>query len=231
MGFDKQSVGPRRDASTGDGFDERGSAASHATALVGLLQGVGAIEYNGCTEGTHDRNAPKIHNQVLVAKRGAALREHDVGVAFFAYFFGGKLHGFWTDKLPFFDVHHLAGLRGGHQQGRLTTQESRDLKHVHILSCKCGFWFSVYVRGSGNEKRIAYFLKDLKRFFVAYTCERIAFAAVGFAVRTLENVGDTQALTNFVDLSGNIKGHLLAFNSTGPCDEKKIVGIGVLEAR
>jgi hypothetical protein len=71
----------------------------------------------------------------------------------------------------------------------------------------------------------------LQGFFVPNPGERIALAAVCFAVRSFENVRDPELLANVVYLTGNVQGHLFPFDGARACYEEKLTGIGVLEAR
>jgi hypothetical protein len=150
-----------------------------------------------------------------------------MGVALLLHFFNRKTHGFRTHKLPLLDVHNLTGLSSSDKQARLAAEKSRDLEHIDKLSCHGRFRIGMDVGHGGDIKMLAYTAEDIQGFFVAYSGKRISFAAIRFSIRAFKNIRYAQALTNFIDLSGNIEGHLFAFNGTGASQQKEVAGIGV----
>jgi len=71
--FNKQAIYPNGDARFGNRFNQCRTTACDAARLIGLLQRMRTIQHHRRSQRLHDRNAPKIHHQILIAKRRAAV--------------------------------------------------------------------------------------------------------------------------------------------------------------
>ena len=87
------------------------------------------IENHG-REFAHDGERAHIHNQVVVAETGAALRQKDLSIPCLAAFFHCVTHVPGRNELSFLDVDCPAAERCGDHKVSLTTQKRGNLQHV-----------------------------------------------------------------------------------------------------
>src|ERR1019366_1541842 len=77
MNFHKDAIRSRRDPRAGQGLNELGLATAPLSLSAGELERVGDIEENGNFKLLHDRQAPHVHDQVVVPETCAALRHQN----------------------------------------------------------------------------------------------------------------------------------------------------------
>src|SRR6267154_2284653 len=106
------------------------SSAARMALPAGKLHGMRYVKNYRVARPLQDRERAHIHNQVLVAERGAALGEND-------FFIPGALHLLHDiahiprrQKLRLFHIDNPAGLGRGDQQISLPRQKRGNLQHI-----------------------------------------------------------------------------------------------------
>ena len=94
--------------------------ARSATQPAWLLHRMGGVEDHWRARGGKHWQSAHIADQGIVAKTGAALGDHDIGIARRADFIDGMGHIPWRHKLPLLNVNSPAGARCGQQKVCLT---------------------------------------------------------------------------------------------------------------
>ena len=115
MCLDEQAVCTYGYTGFGYRFNQLRHAACDTAGLVGLLQGMGNVQYNGKTESLHLRYSAIIHHKILIAESCSAFCNHYVLVAGFHHLVCRKTHGKRGEELTFFDIDDFTGLGGGYQ--------------------------------------------------------------------------------------------------------------------
>lgn len=229
MGFDENAVGPGSHPRAGDGLNQPGLSAGNACRLVGLLKRMGDIEYYRASGFLHLRNTPEIHNQILVPKHGSPFRQDNPVVTAFPDFVDGKPHGRRGYKLSLLDINNPARLSGSHQDVGLAAQKGGYLEYVHIFCSHAGLSCRMNIGDHRNPKGPAYLCQNLQGLFVTNAGEGVQPRAVGFPVRSLEDVRDLQMVSNPANLSCNFQRHALPFDSAGTSHQQEISGTGMLQ--
>src|SRR5439155_10644722 len=102
-----------------------------ALALTaGKLQAMRDVENNRHAKSLHDGKGAKVDDEIVVAERRAALRQHAAFVSRLAHLVDDVLHLPWRQKLSFLYVHDLSGFCGRQNQISLSRKKSWDLKDV-----------------------------------------------------------------------------------------------------
>src|SRR5690606_13025365 len=106
MGLQKDSVHPGGNACPGHGGDQCRPATGHPRGLIGLLQGVGYIQYHrGILP--HGGDAPEIHDHALVPEHGSPIGDPNMVVIAVLDLLHGMFHAFRAHELSFFQIDHL----------------------------------------------------------------------------------------------------------------------------
>jgi hypothetical protein len=83
------------------------------------------------------------------------------------------------------------------------------------------------VGDNGKLKITSDFAQNIQCLLVADTGERIETGAIGFSVRSLENVWNFKPVGDFFNSGGNGTGNFFAFHHTWAGHQKEISGIGM----
>src|SRR5438034_10029279 len=84
--FHKQPIHASSDARARKMWNVLRLSTRTLTLTTGKLQAVGHVKNNGNTEALHDRKTAKVHHEVVITKRGAALGEEQTAGAVIAHF-------------------------------------------------------------------------------------------------------------------------------------------------
>jgi hypothetical protein len=107
-------------------------------------------------------------------------------------------------KLPFLDVHRLAGSGDGLDEIGLATQEGGRLQDIDNAGNRSDIFLTMDIGKYRYANLAAHFREYLQTGVDARPALRPTRAAVGLVVRGLENVRQPEARTDFFQLSGNI---------------------------
>ncbi len=130
MHFEEDAVDARRNARRRQRLDVLREPRGHAIATAGQLQTVRHIEHDGHALLAQHREGPHVHHEVVVAERGAALRDDDPRVARVDHLRDRVTHIVRREELAFLDVDDTAGVRRRDEQIGLPAQEGRYLHDV-----------------------------------------------------------------------------------------------------
>jgi len=220
--FYEEAVRTGGNGSFCDRANELWIAAGDPAGLVGLLEGVRAIHDDGCAMFLHPGDVAVVDYQVLVAEGGASFGEDDLIVPSLFYLIDGELHRWSAEELSFLYVDDLSGLRGCDEQVGLAAEKGRDLEDIDAFCGGCGFVVGVDVGGSGYLVGNAYFLYEVQAAVVADAGEGARAGAVGFAVRGLKYIWDTEVAADVGYPVRHFHNELFAFDDAGAGDEEEI---------
>ena len=119
MDFHKDAIHPRRHAGAGQGFNVLGLATAAVPFTTRKLERVGNIEDDRNAKLFHDRQAPHIHDQVIVSEACAPLRHDDALIPGAADLVDGVADVPRRKELTLLDIDDGAGTADFEQQIRL----------------------------------------------------------------------------------------------------------------
>lgn len=206
MRFEEDAVDSCSDSGAGEWLDEFGLAATGVTLTAGKLDGMSDVEDDGIAKFLQDGEGTHVHDEILVAERGTALGENDVGVAGASDFFDDVGHVPGRDELGLFYVDDAAGFCGGEEKIGLASEEGGDLKNVGDFGGGLGLGGFVNV-GEDGEAEIGFnFAEDAKAFGEAGAAKGFDGGAIRFVVGGFEDVGDAGVGSDFGDAFGHFAG-------------------------
>ena len=88
---------------------------------------MGHVKDNRESETFHDREAPNVHNQVVITERAPSLGHENPEVTFTLDLVNGMANIPWRDELALLDIHYGARPPRLKKQIGLTTKERRNL--------------------------------------------------------------------------------------------------------
>src|SRR5688572_8336864 len=103
--------------------DQLRPSSCNPCCLIGLLQGMGNVQYNGYLVFLHFRNSPVIDKQVLVTECCTAFCKQYVIISRFTDFFDSELHCFRRKELSFFYVNVFTRFSGSNEELCLPAQK------------------------------------------------------------------------------------------------------------
>ena len=183
---------------------------------------MGGIEYHRAIRVAHDRQRTHVRYQIVIAKRSAALADHDVvDAAGFTCFIDHVFHIGRRQKLAFFDIHRLAATRNRMNKIGLTAKKCRGLQHIHNARHGRYFLLGMNICQDRYAKLFSDFRQNPQAFFHTGATECFAGTAIGFIVTRFKNERDTEFGGDFLERTGGVDLQLLRLDHTGPCNQKK----------
>ena len=174
------------------------------------------------TKGLHAWDATEVDHKVGVPKSRPALRQHHVRVARVDHLLRRKTHRIRRQKLSLFNVHDPPRMRRRDQQVRLSTEEGRDLQHVHKLRCQGRLMRLVNIRHGRDAQPLAHLAENTERPLVTDAREGINARSIRLAIRPLEDIRDTQSGRDLRHTLRNAQRHLLALNHARAGQEEEL---------
>ena len=98
------------------------------------------------------------------------------------------------------------------QKVGLAAQECRNLEDIDIAGCGFSLLRAMDVGDDGHARLFPHLCEYFQSLYVADAAERVDAGAVGFAVGALEHVGNAELGTYRRYLTGDVEGHLPAFD-------------------
>jgi hypothetical protein len=169
-------------------------------------------------------------NEVVVAKRNAALADHDrIGASSSIPGLGDHVaHVARREKLPLLDIHRLAGSRNGLDEVGLATEKGRRLQHIDDGSHGGDVLLAMHVGQHRDTDLAPHLRENLQTAVDARPARRAPRAAVGLVVGGLEDVRQTQTSTDFLHLRGDLDAQLERLGGARTGDqEQRLVDAGV----
>ena len=96
---------PTATAAEAKRFNELRLPARRPTHPARQLNAVRGVKNHRPSRICHHPQAPHIHDQIVVAERRSALRQHHLSISGGCHFFGGMMDIVRRDKLPLFHIH------------------------------------------------------------------------------------------------------------------------------
>src|SRR5580698_5187930 len=143
----EQAIGAGGNGSLSDRTDQLWIATGDSACLVRLLQGMCAIHHDGSAMLLHPGDIAIVDDEVLVAKSSTPFGEHDLVVACLPDLLYRELHGRSAEELPFFYIHHSAGLCSRKEQIGLPAKKGGYLQHIHIFRGRRRLIMGMDIRG------------------------------------------------------------------------------------
>ncbi len=225
MGFDEEGVGAGGDGGFGEGGDEFALAAGGGAESAGEHGGMGGIKTDGEAKLLHDGNGAHVADEIVVAKRGAALSEDDARGAAGGEFFDDVFHVPRREELPFFDVDGGGRLRGGGEEIGLAAEKGGDLDDVANSANKGSFFGRVDVGDDGEIEFPLDALEDFESFVKARTAERLERGAIGFVVGGFKDELKGEGGEELFERAGGAEGEVFALDDAGAAkDGERLIG-------
>ena len=158
----------------------------------------------------------------MISEGGAALGEHNVGVAEMPHFFDCEGHSLGGEELSFLNIDTAVGFCGSLQQRCLPAQKGWYLQHVDVWGSHRGVGLAVDVGDHRYAETVVDSTQDFQPFEVADAGKRVEPRTVGFAIGGLESVGNLKPLGDGHQLFGYDKGGTVVLYDAGTRNEKEI---------
>ena len=222
MRLKEDPIRPHSHGRAPDGLDQLRQSARHTRRQVRLLERVRDVRHHRVTKGLHAWDAAEVDHKVGVPKSRPALRQHHVRVARVDHLLRRKTHRVRRQKLPLFNVHDPPRMRRRDQQVRLSTEEGRDLQHVHKLRRQGRLMRLVNIRHGRDAQPLAHLAEDAERALIADAREGVNTRSIRLAIRPLEDIRDTQPGRDLRHTLRNAQRHLLALNHARAGQEEEL---------
>ncbi len=221
VSFEKEPIDAGGDSRAGQRFDEFGLAAAGMAQAAGNLDGVSDVVDDGVAELLEDREGAHVDDEVVVAERGSALSEDNVGIAGGGDFFGNVAHIPWGEELGLLDIDDASGFRGGEEKIGLAREEGGDLENVRDFGGGSGLGGFVDV-GEDREVEIGFdFGEDAKALGEAGAAERFDRGSIGLVIRGFEDIRNASIGGNFRDVFRHHARVGFGFNDAWPCNKEE----------
>src|ERR1700730_6455276 len=144
---------------------------------------------NHGSELAHDRKRAHIHDEVVIAKTRAALRQKDLCITCLAALFHSMPHVPRRHELSLLDIDRAAAERSRYHEISLAAQKCRDLKHINDFRDLSDVGHFVNIRKNQNLKFVFDLFQNAKTFLQSRTAKAADRRAVRFVVTCLEDEG------------------------------------------
>jgi hypothetical protein len=205
--------------------EHRDETAVTATAIPGsprFLHTVRRIETDR-RPFAHNAQPAKVHHQITIAERGAALREHDVFAARRAQLRRHVFHVLWRKELSLLHIDRAAVLlrrvRRRDQQVGLAAEERRYLKHSTNPRDRVTLLRIVHIACHRNSELVLDALQHFQPGFQARPALGMNRGAIGLIKRGFKDVVDIAPAAMFGHSGGDFAAQLRALDHARPGDE------------
>src|SRR6266436_10012793 len=221
VSLQKNSVNAGSNAGARQWLNELRLAAAGMALPAGKLYGMRHVKNYRVARPLQDRERAHIYNQVLVAERGAALRENDFFIPGALHLLHDVAHVPRRQKLRLLHIDNPAGLGRGDQQIGLPRQEGGNLQHVANFRRGSSLRRFMDVGEYGQFQFRLDFAENAQTFLQTRAAESFYRGAIGFVVGGFEDVGNSGIggdLGNFFRHDPRV---YFAFNHARARDQKK----------
>src|SRR6266702_4724110 len=212
----EDAVDPGRYRRPAQVLHELALAAGRPSLAAGELDAVGGVEHYRKAGLAHDRGAPHVGDQVVVAERHPPLGQDDPLVA------GGErlshhvFHVPGGEELPLLDVDHPAAFRRRHHQVGLPAEEGGDLEHVEHLGRRGDLLDGMDVGQHRHPERLLHLGQDAEPLLDPRPAVRGDRGTVCLVVGRLEDQGNGNAVGDGHEAFSAMKRVRLALHNTRP---------------
>ncbi len=187
----------------------------------GQLHRVRGVEDHGIAEFAHDRQAPEVHHEVVVAEARPALRQQDVLAPRGANLLDDIAHVARGEELSLLHVDGPAASRAREEQVRLPAQEGRHLEHVEDLGGGPDLRDVVDVGEHGEARDLLHAGQDAQAFLEAGAAIRVHRGPVGLVVGRLVDERDAGGGRDRLQPLGHHQGMRLVLDGARSPDERE----------
>src|SRR5690554_4134039 len=180
---------------------------------------------------THDREAAHIAYQRVVAKRDAALADHQLVIANLAAFLDDALHIARGLVLPLLDIHRLHGAGDALHEICLAHKEGGRLEDVDDGGDLVNRRILMHVCKDLKAELALHRLEDLQPLFDAGPAIGAMRGAVRLIEARLEDKGHLERARDVAERFGDLEDDLLALDHARPSDEEEAVARELFKTR
>ena len=184
---------------------------------------MGGVKDDGIAEGAHNRKRAHIDDKIVIAERGAALRQQNVRVAALQNLVHHVPHILWRKELALFHVDGFAGQRRLIDEIGLAAEKRRYLQDIDDLGGGLRLRLGMNIGDDGDVQ----FLLDLrqhgKSLFETRPAEAVERRAIRFVKRRLENVRNAEPIRDGLDFPPDAKRPFQPLQHAGPRKKRQRV--------
>ena len=226
MGLDEDAIAASSDSSSGEDGSQLAITTGGCAESAWALDGVGGVKDGAIAELAHPVERTHVGDEVLVAKSGSALGEHEVFTTDGLELVGDVFDIPRSHELAFFDVHGAARFTRSEDKIGLAGEESGDLEEVDVLGGDFCLLRRVDVSSDRDTELFTDALKELAACFDTNAAIGAACTAVGFIVGSFEDPLQAQAVRKGSETLGHVPDKNFTLNHAGAKDEK---GLGTID--
>ena len=204
--------------------------ASRTSALAARhLHRVRGVEHHRAAGTAHHRKRAHVRHEVVVAERGPAFAEHDVGVPGRPRLVRHVGHVPGREELALLDVHGLAATRDGLDEVGLAAQERRSLEHVDHRRDFVERRVLVHVGDDRNARLVAHAFEYSQPGFHSRPPKALVRGPVRLVEGRLVDEPDPASLGNPRERVRRLHRQRLGFDDAGAGNEKQLLVVADLE--
>src|SRR6185503_7173346 len=226
--FDEEAVDAGRDGRARERRQELPRAAPRVLAGYSVLADrVARVEDDGVTDLVQEIEAARIHDEIVVAKRVASLRDDDAIVAGVLDLLDGLRHVLGRQELAVLDVHDGSRLRGRDEELRLHAQVRRNLDDVANFGGRRSLIGIMNVREDRQIELKLHLLEQTKPGLEPRALVVLERATVVLRERRLEDQSNLESLRDCLEPLGRTHHQRLFFDDARAGDQKQPIRAAV----